>query len=216
MRGMQVNGEQIAAMRKSQGLTQEQLAFAADIDVTTLRKMEKGERRFDLRTLNSLSAILQCDVAALIVPSASAVARTAQERIHLACVERHREAILHKNVEQALSCLTEDAVIFFPPSIPTAAAGEFIGHEAIRQHLILSFATFTSNIPTLEESDVYVFGECVLLRHVASALVIPTGLSFQSDCLHEYRFRDGLICKIVGLFDTAAMAKAFTPPPADD
>jgi transcriptional regulator with XRE-family HTH domain len=213
MRGAHVYGEAIRALRAAAGLTQEQLARRADLDVTTLRKMEKGEKSFDLQSVAAVARALDCEVRQLIDASETLAAADGPERLHLACVARHREAFLNQDVEAVLACYTDDAVIDFPSSIPSPSSGRFVGREAIRRHLELTFQTFRPQIPTLEESDVYAVGDRVLLRHVSSAVVLHNGVEFTAALFFEYQFRGGKICNHVGLFDTAVMAEALNAPP---
>jgi len=213
MRGVQVHGDVIRSLRITRGFTQDQLAQAADLDVTTLRKMEKGGKAFDLKTVTALALALDCHLMRIIIPDTPTVDGNRPERDYLDCLARYRDGFLQKDVEHVLACYTDDAVISFPSLIPTVASGLFEGHAAIRQHLELTFQTFTPHIPTLEESEVYVFEDRVMLRHVGSAVVRHNGAVFRSECLFEFWFRDGKICKHVGLFDTAAMAAALNAPP---
>jgi ketosteroid isomerase-like protein len=212
MRGAQVNAEALRSLRVNLGLTQEQLASRAEIDVTTLRRMEKGLKAFDIPTISAVAASLGCHVSRLVIPSPSTHAADSPEEINRACVARHREGFARKDVEAVLACYTEDAVVNFPTSLPPPS-GRFEGHAAIRGHLEETFRTFTPEIPTLEESVLYVFEDRVILRQVSSAVVLQTGASFTSELLFEYYFRDGKIWKHVGLFDTAAMANALNTPP---
>lgn len=214
MRGAQVHAEALRSLRVILGLTQEQLASRAEVDVTTLRRMEKGLKAFDVQTISAVAAALECHVSRLMVPGHSKPAPESPEEINRACVARHREAFSRKDVDAVLACYTEDAVVSFPTSLPPPS-GRFEGHTAIRGHLKETFQTFTPDIPTLEESDLYVFEDRVILRQVSSAVVLQTGASFTSELLFEYYFRDGRIWKHVGLFDTAAIAKAMNAPPAE-
>jgi ketosteroid isomerase-like protein len=212
MRGVHVQGDIIRRLRSECGFTQDQLALQAGCDVTTIRKMEKGEKAFDVQSVVALAQALNCHVTRLIVPSTAPPELSSQEQVNLACVARHRDGFARKDVEQVLSCYTDDAVISFPSSIPSPSSGLFEGREAIRRHLELTFQTFTPHIPTLEESDVHAFADQVLLRQAASAVVNHNGAVFTSYLLFEFYFRDGKIYKHVGLFDTAVMAEALNAP----
>ena len=156
MRGAQVNAEALRSLRIHLGLTQEQLASKAEIDVTTLRRMEKGLKAFDVQTISAVAASLGCHVSRLIVPDPSTHVADSPEEINRACVARHREAFARKDVDGVLACYTEDAIVSFPTSLPPPS-GRFEGHAAIRGHLEEKFRTFTPDIPPLEESSLYVF-----------------------------------------------------------
>jgi transcriptional regulator with XRE-family HTH domain len=57
-------GKRIRAQRKSIGLTQEQLALAADVDRSYFGAVERGERNVTT-VLYRLCVALRCDVAKL-------------------------------------------------------------------------------------------------------------------------------------------------------
>ena len=54
-------GQQIRAMRKKHGLTQEELAKRAQISVMSLRRYESNERQPNLRVIDNLAAALALD-----------------------------------------------------------------------------------------------------------------------------------------------------------
>lgn len=59
-------GKVLRTVRKSAGLTQEQLALAADIDRTFVSLMERGERQPTVRVLFKLATALHVPAAQLI------------------------------------------------------------------------------------------------------------------------------------------------------
>lgn len=56
-------GNQIREARKKKGLSQEQLAFDADVDRSYVGGIERGERNVSFLTLIKLAECLDCDVA---------------------------------------------------------------------------------------------------------------------------------------------------------
>jgi len=52
-------GKQIEVLRRRQGLTQEQLAVKAKIDLTTVSNIESGNRNPSLKTIYTLSRALR-------------------------------------------------------------------------------------------------------------------------------------------------------------
>ena len=58
-------GKRIRAQRRRIGLTQEQLALAADVDRSYFGAVERGERNITFTVLCRLCVALQCDVASL-------------------------------------------------------------------------------------------------------------------------------------------------------
>lgn len=62
---LQELGRRIRAQRKRIGLTQEQLALAAEVDRSYFGAVERGERNITFLVLYRLCRALRCDVAAL-------------------------------------------------------------------------------------------------------------------------------------------------------
>jgi transcriptional regulator with XRE-family HTH domain len=58
-------GHRIRSLRRAQGLTQEQLAEAADLNPRTVQKIEAGKINIVLTTLLRLQAALRCSVGEL-------------------------------------------------------------------------------------------------------------------------------------------------------
>lgn len=58
-------GHRVRSLRRAQGLTQEQLAEAADLNPRTVQKIEAGKINIVLTTLLRLQAALRCSVGDL-------------------------------------------------------------------------------------------------------------------------------------------------------
>ncbi len=56
-------GLQIRELRKSKGLSQEQLAFKAEVDRSYIGGIERGERNVSFLTLVKIANCLECDIA---------------------------------------------------------------------------------------------------------------------------------------------------------
>ncbi len=67
MRGRQTLGKRIRQFRESAGLTQEELARAANIGRVTLIRLEKGEQSPRLKTLNAIAGALRIRVRELLM-----------------------------------------------------------------------------------------------------------------------------------------------------
>lgn len=59
-----VLGDRIRKIRKSKGLSQEQLAFNANVDRSYVGGIERGERNISFLTLTKIAKCLDCDIAA--------------------------------------------------------------------------------------------------------------------------------------------------------
>jgi transcriptional regulator with XRE-family HTH domain len=129
MRGAQANGEQIQAARLARGLTIEQLASLAGVDVKTARKAERGQR-VDLSTITRISFSLDVDVRSLIVMT----------RVRLELELRRRDAVRHwlrgwekQDTEALISLYHDDAVLHLPGAPEIPFGGEHRGKVAIRR-----------------------------------------------------------------------------------
>ncbi|MBI3600996.1 MAG: helix-turn-helix transcriptional regulator [Nitrospinae bacterium] len=56
-------GNQIREERKKKGLSQEQLAFDADVDRSYIGGIERGERNVSFLTLVKIAECLGCDIS---------------------------------------------------------------------------------------------------------------------------------------------------------
>ena len=63
-------GERIKRVRKSRGITQENLAEQLNVSIGYVSQVERGITKISLDLLGAISSILECDVAALISESA--------------------------------------------------------------------------------------------------------------------------------------------------
>jgi transcriptional regulator with XRE-family HTH domain len=58
-------GQNIALLRKEKGLSQSQLAYDAEIDISTLSRLERGNLNVTLDVLIKIALILEISVADL-------------------------------------------------------------------------------------------------------------------------------------------------------
>lgn len=65
-------GQNVRGLRQARGLTQEQVAHDADIDVTYLRGIERGRRNPSLMLMARIADALQTELPALLVIAAAA------------------------------------------------------------------------------------------------------------------------------------------------
>lgn len=63
-----VVGENVRRLRLERGLTQEQLAFEADIDLTYIGGIERGRRNPSLLVLANIAGALKVKVSTLVEP----------------------------------------------------------------------------------------------------------------------------------------------------
>jgi transcriptional regulator with XRE-family HTH domain len=129
MRGKPVHGDRIQELRKAQGMTQEQLAEKAGLDVKTVRKAEQG-RRLDLGTITKLCFVLQTELGHLIRPIRSA--RDLEIRRRDVVISWQR-AFNNRDLTSIMRCYGHDAVLHLPGAPEIPFGGTFRGHKEIRR-----------------------------------------------------------------------------------
>lgn len=72
MRWEEVVGRNVRQLRKAQGLTQEELAHAAEIDTRYVGGIERGEENPSVAVLGRVAAVLKVHPAELFAPLAPA------------------------------------------------------------------------------------------------------------------------------------------------
>jgi transcriptional regulator with XRE-family HTH domain len=139
MRGTLANSEELQLARLRCGLTQEELATLADLDVKTVRKAEHG-LRLDLDTLTRLAYALECDLSQLIRPVRSETDRQITWRD--AVMRWHRAWDAH-DMESLLSVYDDNAIMHLPggPNIPFGGTSTWNARCLSRIH----FTAMTKN-----------------------------------------------------------------------
>src|SRR5262245_9501775 len=127
MRGVVAQGAEILAARVNRGLTQEDLARIARVDVKTVRKAEQG-KRLDLVPLARLANSLDTDIRLLIVPNDKEMARQVNRRDVV--LQWHHAFDAH-DIDTLLSLYHDDAVLRLPGSSSILFGGLSKGKEAI-------------------------------------------------------------------------------------
>ena len=207
MRGVIADGERIRSARLGRGLTQEQLAVSADVDVKTVRKAEQG-KRLDVDTLASLALALQIDVAELMTSDGSPEHR---EQVRRQVVERWVVAWDAQDIDALLDLYHEDAVMHLPggPGIPFG--GRFAGKAAIRQCNEQAWAS-VKTLPARDgDYSIVVADETVVLQGV-KRICLPDGREVSLSSIHVYRFDGDLIIEMRAEYDTLAFNRLLAAP----
>ncbi len=192
MRGVSTEGEKIIALRRLKGFTQEQLAMEANVDVATLRKMEKGKGRFDFTTIAAIAEKLGIDFAAIVKSEAG---QCDNGKTHIEVVHRWHAAFLNADVEQLVSLHTDDTILQIPGADGLPAAGNFTGLPALRQHLTEFFERFRLVSVCEDDFLVHAADNMVFLRTTASIAYLPSGKTYTARHVNEFEFRDFLIAR---------------------
>jgi transcriptional regulator with XRE-family HTH domain len=129
MRGKPVHGDRVHDLRNAQGMTQEQLAEKAGLDVKTVRKAEQG-RRLDLGTITKLCFVLQTELGHLIRPTRSARELEIRRRD---VVINWQRAFNNRDLISLMRSYRDDAVLHLPGAPEIPFGGTFRTHQEIRR-----------------------------------------------------------------------------------
>src|SRR5262249_36142504 len=154
------DGKQILAARLQRGLTQEQLATMAHLDVKTVRKAEQG-KRLDLGPLNRIASVLQTDLAKLIRRRRSGT-KTRSRRKEI--VVRWHQIWDDQDGEALAALYHERAVLHLPgdPNIPFA--GTFRGRDEIRRANEAAWASCRTVPPEPSDFSLLAVDDTVILQ----------------------------------------------------
>jgi transcriptional regulator with XRE-family HTH domain len=205
MRGSTANGPNIRRQRKRLGLTQEELAGRAEVDVKTVRNAE-ANRSLDAGTLQRIALALSVELSYIAVTSSDSD-RQARRRIRV--VQQWIEAFNRQDVESMLIIYHDDAELSFPFGGEMPGGGTFKGKQQLRRQAEKSFACFQTDPFTEQSVRIHCAGDFVFLRGSVTVTVKATGASFTAELMHEFQFNDDKVTRHTGLFDTASMFKAF-------
>jgi transcriptional regulator with XRE-family HTH domain len=211
MRGAIAEGERIRTTRISRGLTQEQLAARADMDVKTVRKAEQG-KRLDAGTLSRLAIALGVQVQTLVRGAADESAAQAFRRN---VVERWQAGWDARDIDAIMTLYHDRAELHLPggPQIPFS--GVHRGKTAIRRAIELAWATAQTVPQQPEDYSLIVSGDSVVL-HGRRGLQSPGGEAVWLSNIHVFTFEGGLIVEQRVDYDTLGFSQALGLHPGDD
>lgn len=159
MRGVAAKGNRIAELRRSLGLTQEQLARRADCDEKTVRAAEHS-RPIDVATLQRLAAALGVTHSEIAVPAEKELLN-ANKR----AVWRYIEAFNARSPDAVANSFLEDGCIMIMAGPELPGGGKWYrGHDGIREWATMSFSSFIAGKITEDMCEIDVVEDTVLLR----------------------------------------------------
>jgi transcriptional regulator with XRE-family HTH domain len=180
MRGVNFNGSRLRSVRALRGLTQEQLAASADVDVKTVRKAERGGR-VDIATLSRLAHALDIRVEQL-VREAEPEASPARQ-----VVERWLAAWDAQDGDLLMSLYREDAIMYLPGASHIPFGGVFRGASQIRQANETAWATCRTVPYRSEEVSLLVSENTVVLQGM-KGVYLPNGEVASFWCVQTFSF----------------------------
>ncbi len=197
-RGALTNGQKIVSSRKFLGLTQEQLAAKADIDVKTIRNAESG-KRLDLSTIQRVAQCLLIPWQELLQESLQFDAKTCK-----AIIAKWLRAWIHQDVQMIVDLYTPSARVMIAgaPTIPFA--GEHLGRDAIQSTFELAWQWISCSHRHRSKYSVFVANKQVLLS-TFGLLESPNRASVTMTSLQHFVFQDQFISQHRIEYDTLAM-----------
>jgi transcriptional regulator with XRE-family HTH domain len=206
MRGTNADGPEVVVARVAKGLTQEQLADSAGLDVKTVRKAEQGGR-VDLASLSRLAAVLDVSLDRLV----SGGSETPTDRARRESVQRWHRAWDAHDVDAILALYHDEAVLHLPgePDIPFA--GVHRGKEAIRRCHETAWANFRTEPVPPGDFSVLVCEDTVVLWG-SKGVSGPDGTVVKLSSIQVFTFEGDRIIEHRVEFDTLRFSRVTTPP----
>jgi transcriptional regulator with XRE-family HTH domain len=211
MRGMNANGDLIRDLRKVQGITQEQLAERAGLDVKTVRNAEQS-KRLDLGSLTKLCFVLKAELRQLIVRPC----RSARE-LEIA----RRDVVIHwqrafneRDLDGLMRGYHDDAELHLPGEPLITFAGDFRGRKRIRRAAQVAWGHCRRQLLDQQDHAILVSDETVIVQgHMC--LRSSTGEVRRLHYTQTFRFNGELIVDHRVEFDTLNFARLAQDSPAD-
>jgi len=104
-------GSNIRALRRQQGLTQEQLAERANLHPTYVAKIELGERLPSLESLNSLAQALGVPLSTIVKPLDETESPVIHDSPKYTSIEVHREKLIKEIIIALQNCKASELVL---------------------------------------------------------------------------------------------------------
>lgn len=208
MRGALSNGDQIRTARANRGLTQEQLATLADVDVKTVRKAEQG-KRLDVGTLARLALALQIDVNSVV---RAAVNATAEQIARRTVVEKWQAAWDARDNDALLDLYHDQAQLHLPGGRDIPFSGTHRGKDGIGRAQRLAWSTAQTVPQKPADYSLITAGDTVVL-HGVRGLRSANGESVWLSNIHIFRFEGDRIIDHRVEYDTLGFRQAIDLPP---
>jgi transcriptional regulator with XRE-family HTH domain len=209
MRGATANRDQLHAARVSRGLTQEQLATLAGVDVKTVRKAEQG-KRLDVGSLVRLALALDTNVHNVIQGAQSDNSQMVRRKV----VEQWQRAWEAQDIAGLMAFYHDQCVMHLPgaPNIPFG--GSFRGKEQIARANQSAWSTCRTE-PLRPGEYSFVVSDDTVLMHGMMGLYLPNGEPVRLWCMQTFTFEGDLIAEHRVEYDTLRFSKLMQLPGGD-
>jgi transcriptional regulator with XRE-family HTH domain len=205
-RGIVVRGSAVQSFRHARGLTQEELAKLANLDVKTVRNAEQG-KRLDADTLQRLAKALEAELATLVEPTEDAGSR--QEKWRQLVLDWQRLFDEH-DIEGLMALYHNDAVLSLPGGENIPFGGIYRGKAEVRKAHEIAWQQTRQQPIELADVTILVSDAGVTLSG-AKGVYLPDGRLVRFPSLQMFTFADDLIREHQVQFDTLEFFKHFRP-----
>lgn len=202
MRGVFVDGAGIRSVRIDRGLTQEELAGLAELDVKTVRKAERGGR-LDLSTLDQLARALETATSRLV--RRDLVETGLQARRH-EVVHRWRVAWDARDADAVLAVYHEGATLRLPGGPPIPFYGTIRGKDEIRRANKAAWDSCQTVPVSAEDVTIYTTADGVVLEG-PKGIHRPNGEIARLWCVHIFTFDGDQVIDHRVEYDTLEFAR---------
>ena len=211
MRGVFVDGAGIRSARIDRGLTQEELAGLAELDVKTVRKAEQGGR-LDLSTLDHLARALETVTSRLVRRDLPEPGLQPGRRD---VVLRWMTAWDARDATGVLATYHEDATLRLPggPAIPFH--GIFHGQDEIRRATEMAWGACQTDPASPQDVAIYVTDDVVILEG-PRGIRRPNGEVVRLWGVHIFTFDDGRVIDHRVEYDTLEFVRVMGLPTAGE
>ncbi|RIK72624.1 MAG: hypothetical protein DCC67_18995 [Planctomycetota bacterium] len=204
MRGMTANGDLIRALRRAQGLTQEQLADKAGLDVKTVRSAEQ-RKRLDGGSVMKLSSVLQTEMRQLIVRPRRG-SRGSVEISRRNVVLDWLRAFNDHDADRLMRCYHAEATVHLPGAPHIPFGGVFRGGSNIRRAAQAAWPYCRREAASQQRYAILTSGDTVVVegrKHLRK----PDGGVWRLHFTHVFRFSGELIIEQQVEYDTLRFAQ---------
>jgi transcriptional regulator with XRE-family HTH domain len=197
-RGVFPDGPSLIEARKSRGLTQEQLAAIAEVDVKTIRKGESTQR-LDVATLKRITAALGLELPKTLADQS----RIREE--HFAVIKSWQGAWYRRELQRLLDCYDPNAVLCLPGAPQLPFCGRHTGQSAIAKVCEIVWRLFASRPCSECEFFVAENPSQVVLR--CCSQIITSRSSMQLTSTHHFLVKDLKVIEHHVEYDTLMMSQ---------
>lgn len=201
---MRTRAVELRQRRRTLGLTQEQLAAEASLDVKTVRKAEKPGERVDLRVIVAIAEQFSLSPQDLIEPEETAC--PPPERL-IELVKKWGEYSITGEIDKWLAMHTTDTIFELPEKGGLPVARDCRGIDELDTFIreAAQILRIHSTDPATEQY--HATGNLVFMRVTAQMEFLPARARFEARHVNEFEFEGELIKRRTTIADYHPLRK---------